>query len=210
MTSGLLIPLNSGMVVSACIKSVEALDRPDRSYIGLLLQADDELEVNILEAFGLEREELDVSPRPGLSTFIEAADALRKLLRGLGRSANLLWVPPAHVIAFPFRVYVFTPGSRIESEKSAQSAFESAAAIAVAVRVGAIVSLPTRTFATVWPIHELDDGEDMFIARGVKIDAPHENPPVTIVSSRARWWLIQRLYRRWLKRRDAMLSTAER
>lgn len=207
---GLRIPLNSDTVVSARIESVEALDRPDRSYVGLLLQADDELEANILEALGFEGEELDVSPRPDQSTFVEAADDLRRLLRSLGRSEDLVWVPPAHVIAFPSRVYVFTPGSRIESEKSAQSAFESAAAIAVAVRVGAIASVTTKTFAAVWPIYELGDGEDMFIARGVKIDAPHENPQVTIVSSRARWWLIQRRYRRWLKRRDAMLGTAER
>lgn len=141
------------------------------------------------------------------STFAEAVDALRTLLRSLGRSEDLLWVPPSHVIAYPFRVYVFTPGSRTESGQSAQSAFDSAAAVAVAVRVGAIASLPAKTFAAVWPIHELGDGEDMFIARGVKINAPHENPPVTIVSSRVRWWLIQRLYRCWLKRRDAMLGT---
>lgn len=73
------------------------------------------------------------------------------------------------------------------SEVSAKREFDSAADSCVAVRTGAIGSTGTITFAAVWPIHELADGEAMFIHDSVKVDAPRENPKITVVTSAVRW-----------------------
>lgn len=196
---GLLIPLNSSTTISARIQSVEVVVRSDRSYVGLLL-AEDDLEAGILEALRFDGEELQVSPIPGRTTFAEAVERLRKLLRELLRPDQLVWVPASHVIRFPFHVYILRPRTSPSAESSAKRAFDSAADECIAVRVGALASTETKTFATVWPIYELGDGEAMFVHDSVKTDAPDQNPNVIVVNSRLRWWIIDKLYRRWQKR----------
>jgi hypothetical protein len=89
----------------------------------------------------------------------------------------------------------------------AQAAFDAAAGC-VAVRVGAIGSAGGMTFAAVWPIHELHDGEQIFIAAGVKIDAPYDDRPVMVIRSRLQWWWLERAYTRWRRRRDASFGIA--
>jgi hypothetical protein len=203
----LLIPLNSSLTVSARIRSVKTVDHAGRSYVGLVL-AEVDLEADILQAFRFEGEELEVSAIPGRMTFTQAVEKLRELLRQLLRADELVWVSPSRVIRFPFHVYIFRPSMSDNSEKTAKRLFDWATDDCVAIRVGAIGSTDTTTFAAVWPIHELADGEAMFIHDSVKIDVPHENPKITVVNSRVRWWVVERLHDRWRRRRDAIMHTA--
>ncbi len=142
-----------------------------------------------------------VSRIPGRATFDEAVERLRKLLRSLLRPDELVWVTPFQVIRGPSHLYIFRPDLSAEGEGTARRMFDVAARDCVAVRVGAIASTETTTFAMVWPIQELADGEAMFIHDSVKTDAPHENPAVTVVRSRLWWWVIESRYARLRRRR---------
>jgi len=129
---------------------------------------------------------------------------LRNLLGQLRRSRQLVWVAPSQCIVFPSRVYIFRPDGK--SERIAKRTFDAGMGECVAVRVGAVASIEAVTFASVWPIARLADGEAMFIRDSVKIDAPHDDPPVIVVRLRVYWWLLGKLHRRWRRRRDALLG----
>ena len=202
---GLLVPLGGGTTLAVGIRSIESMDSPDRSFVALPLQANEELETALLEGLTLEGRELEVAPLPGRTTFPQAVERLRNLLRAMGWPEEVTWVPPSHVIRYPHHVYVFRPESSIASRNAAHIAFDSAADTCVAVRVGAIGRSGATTFAAVWPIHELGDGEEMFIEDGVKVNAPAEDLRVTIVRSRIKWRLTRWLYESWCERQDAAL-----
>lgn len=138
---------------------------------------------------------------PGRATFDEAVERLRKLLRSLLRPDALVWVTPFQVIRGSSHLYIFRPDLSDESEGTARRMFDLAARDCVAVRVGAVASSKTTTFAMVWPIQELADGEAMFIHDSVKTDAPDENPAVTEVRSRLWWWVIESHHARLRRRR---------
>lgn len=48
----------------------------------------------------------------------------------------------------------------------------------------------------------------MFIHDSVKIDAPHENPKITVVTSAVRWWVVEKLHNQWRRRRDVPRSSS--
>jgi len=205
---GILIQLNSSTVLTAIVESVESVDRPSGSHVGLLLKAEDELKRDILEALNFAGETLEIAAIPQVAGFDEAVTRLRELLRTSGWPTELIWVPPSHVISFPGHVLILRQSPVRYSELAARSAFESASELCPAVRVGAIGNAGGTTYAAVWPIHEIGDGEQMFIDRGLKVNAPVGNPRISIIRFAPAWWLAEGLYKHWKRKRDVAIGTA--
>jgi len=55
-------------------------------------------------------------------------------------------------------------------------------------------------------IEQLDDGEHMFVADGLKISAQGDVAAAHVTQSRVGWWLVQRSYRRWRRRIERALA----
>lgn len=197
----LAIPLNSSTWISPMIRSVEMVDGTRTgSHVALLISSSDELDVALIEALNFVGETLDVMPAqrdPEAATFDEAAARLRDLLAAMGWPTAVTWVANEDIIVFPKRTYVFRPEAGRRSTEAARDVFELAMYDAVAVRVGAIGHRDGVTFATVWPIEQLAQGEEMFIERRVKVDAPSVPPRVVTVGFRWRWSLLKRACRTW-------------
>jgi hypothetical protein len=191
----LLIPLNSSTVTSAVIRSVEAIDgTPTGSHTALLL-GEDELEIDMLHALGFDGETLTISPAE-VDGFEAAKRRLEELLVHAGWPREIAWVDEAHITALRERVFVLIRGGQFEPEQVARARYRSATANCAAVRIGAVGIVRGMTLAAVWPIHELGQGEEMFIEDGVKVDVPASAPVVTLTNSRLRWWWIRRAYRK--------------
>jgi hypothetical protein len=126
---------------------------------------------------------------PGTATFDEAVAKLRDLLVTIGWPTTVTLVANADVIAFPKRTYLFRPRAGQRSIESARQTFEAALRDFIAVRIAAIGHRKGVTFATVWPIKELGQGEDMFVERRVKVTAAsvpplcdHRSVPLALVA----------------------------
>jgi hypothetical protein len=199
----LCISLNSSIAISVEIRSVEMVDdTPTGSHVALLIASSDELESSLVEGLNFVGETLEVSPadRPddsGGQTFDEAVARLHQLLVAIGWPTEVTWVPNTHVVAFPRRVYVFQPKDTRESGHLARKAFAAALDDSIAVRVGVLGHCKGMTFATVWPIVELGQGEESFLEHRVKVIAPSDAPRLTIVKWNWRWSLVTRTYRAW-------------
>ncbi|HEY2090253.1 MAG TPA: hypothetical protein VGJ81_00055 [Thermoanaerobaculia bacterium] len=197
----LAIPLNSSISISPEIRSVETVDgTPTGSHVALLISSSDEIDVALLEALDFADEVLEVVPPeadPGTATFDEAVAKLRDLLVTIGWPTTVTWVANADVIAFPKRTYLFRPRAGQPSIESARQTFEAALRDFIAVRIAAIGHRKGVTFATVWPIKELGQGEDMFAERRVKVTAASVPPLVITVRFRWRWSLLRWAYEAW-------------
>jgi hypothetical protein len=125
-------------------------------------------------------------------SFIHARQQMVNLLEHIGWPTTIAWIHPSRVKRFPRRVYLFSPGGDFKTEEEAQARFDAAIGRLPAVRMGAVGIVSNTTIVATYPIHELGDGEAMFIHEAAKIDAPAEAPETTVTSSRLRWWLIAR------------------
>lgn len=140
-------------------------------------------------------------------SFDEGKLRLVDLLAQVGWRRQIAWVDHSRITSFPQRVFVYLPHGKFELEHAIRAEYEAALARYPAVRLGAVGIAGGLTLATVWPIRELGQGEEMFIDHGVKVNVPTQKTRVTITRSRLRWWLIRRAYREWIERRDAALRT---
>jgi len=138
--------------------------------------------------------------------FDEARHRLVDLLAHVQWPREIAWVRRSHIVTFPERVFVFADRGEFEPECAVQDEYASALKKCPAVRLGAVGIAQDKTLAAVFPIYELDQGEAMFIDRGVKIDVPAVKLNVEITSSSLKWWFISRSYRKWVHRRDAALG----
>lgn len=204
----LQIPLNSSLSVAAEIASVESVDRtPTGSHAALLIATDNDSETAIMEGLNFIGETLEISAAQAEwndaavagedAPFDRALARLQTLLTTIGWPSEIVWLANSQVVTFPERVFVFRPVKHRAAQVAARSAFRVAACNSAAVRMGAVGFCDNVTFATIWPIVELGQGEESFIENGVKVNAPDTVPDLKIIRSQIRWWFVRRAHRLW-------------
>lgn len=140
--------------------------------------------------------------------FPEALARFNSLLAHEGWPATISWVAPEHVLAFPGnKTALFLPGQPGDSQSAAR-AFEAARDQVIPVELYGVGSCSGVSYAYVRAIHELGQGEAMFVEHGIKVLAA-ASPPVLVIVRSPFWWSVVRYrHRRWLRRRDRPLANA--
>jgi hypothetical protein len=139
--------------------------------------------------------------------FDDAVARLVHLLGTLEWPTRIVWVQPKQVLYFPLRsTIVFRPEPDTAAEACARHIFEHEYGSAAVISFYSPGHANGRSFAYVEAIDDLADGEEMFVADGLKVATQGSVTPTDVTKSRFWWWMYQRAYRKWRQRTERALT----
>ncbi len=137
--------------------------------------------------------------------FSEAIQRFTSLLAHEGWPGNIAWVTHEHVLSFPGNKTALFRPSAPGISASAERQFEEARERGLPVELYAVGFFNSVTYACVRPIHELAQGEAMFLEHNVKVSVASSPPRLFLVRARFWWSLLRLRHSAWLKSRDRVL-----
>ena len=143
-----------------------------------------------------------------LIPFESALERLQHLLAHEGWPTDLLFVRESSVLRQrPPRALLLRP-SAAEPLSLGQFAYTEAIQASVPAHLFAIGHRGGTTYAYIRAIHELDQGEDMFISDGIHVSAARPPHTIQFCRSRVRWHIASWAEARRMQKALAMLHGA--
>jgi hypothetical protein len=139
--------------------------------------------------------------------FDDAVGRLVHLLATVEWPTRIVWIQPEQALHVPLQsTIVFRPEPDTAGEACARRVFAHNYGSAAAISFYSPGHASGKTFVYVEAIGKLADGEDMFVADGLKLATQGSSTQTHVIESRFRWWLYQRAYRSWQRRRERALA----